>query len=73
MTTTARRTTSGNGGSSDLPMTFQEAEEQGVDDIDWGDGCDTDRGRIAIPVNNAAPCVEPWDGRRQRRGHVARA
>ena len=55
--------TSGNGGSSsDLPMTFQEAEDEGVDDIEWGDACDTDRGRIAIPVNNAAPCVEPWDG-----------
>ena len=45
-----------------LPLTFQEAEEQGRDDIDWGEGCDTDRGRLKIPIRNAAPCVEPWDG-----------
>ncbi len=58
----------GDGGSgtaqepaSGLPLTFQEAEEQGVDDVDWGEGCDTDRGRMAIPLRNAAPCVEPWD------------
>lgn len=47
--------------TGDLPITFQEAEEQGIDDIDWGEGCDTDRGRVAIPVRNAAPCIEPWD------------
>ncbi|MEQ1785622.1 MAG: hypothetical protein ABL966_01115 [Acidimicrobiales bacterium] len=46
--------------ASGLPLTFQEAEEQGRDDIEWGEGCDTDRGRIAIPIRNAAPCVEPW-------------
>lgn len=46
--------------TSGLPLTFQEAEEQGVDDIEWGEGCDTDRGRIAIPIRNAAPCLEPW-------------
>ena len=50
------------GDGSGLPLTFQEAEEQGVDDIDWGEGCDTDRGRVAVPLNNAAPCVEPWPG-----------
>lgn len=44
-----------------LPLTFQEAEEQGINDIDWGDGCDTERGRVAIPLRNAAPCVEPWE------------
>ncbi len=46
----------------DLPLTFQEAEAQGIDDIDWGPGCDTDTGRVALPLRNAAPCVEPWDG-----------
>jgi len=45
---------------SGLPLTFQEAEEAG-EDIDWGEGCDTDRGRVAVPLNNAAPCVEPWE------------
>jgi hypothetical protein len=47
--------------ASGLPLTFQEAEEEGIDDIDWGEGCDTDRGRMALPIRNAAPCVEPWD------------
>ena len=44
------------------PMTFQEAEEEGVDDIEWGDECDTDRGRLKVPLSNAAPCLEPWEG-----------
>jgi hypothetical protein len=48
--------------TSDLPLIFQEAEAQGIDDIDWGEGCDTDIGRVKIPVRNAAPCVEPWEG-----------
>lgn len=43
-----------------LPLTFQEAAAQGIDGIDWGAGCDTDVGRVAIPLRNAAPCVEPW-------------
>lgn len=54
--------TAPSGEQAGLPMTFQEAEAAGVEDIDWGDGCDLDRGRVAIPLNNAAPCVEPWDG-----------
>ena len=44
-----------------LPLTFQEAEAEGIDDIDWGVGCDTETGRVAVPLRNAAPCVEPWD------------
>ena len=43
------------------PMTFQEAEEEGIDDIEWGEGCDVDRGRMKVPVSNAAPCLEPWE------------
>lgn len=53
---------SGQPAAEGLPLTFQEAEQQGVDDIDWGEGCDTERGRIAIPLDNPAPCVEPWEG-----------
>ena len=45
-----------------LPLTFQEAKAEGIKDIDWGAGCDTDTGRIAIPLRNAAPCIEPFDG-----------
>lgn len=55
-------TTASAQGASALPLTFQEAEEQGVGDIEWGAGCDTDRGRVAIPLRNAAPCIEPWEG-----------
>jgi len=50
----------GTASGSDLPVTFQEAEASG-DDIDFGDSCDADRGRVEIPLNNAAPCIEPWD------------
>ena len=50
------------GGGSDLPLTYQEAEEQGIEgDIDWGEGCDTETGRLKVPVADAPPCVEPWD------------
>ncbi|MGQ0832256.1 MAG: hypothetical protein ACT4OV_11310 [Microthrixaceae bacterium] len=45
-----------------LPLTIQEAQDQGIDGIEWGAGCDTARGRVALPVRNAAPCVEPWTG-----------
>jgi hypothetical protein len=54
--------TGGNGeptGSDGLPLIFQDAEDP--DSIDWGDRCDTETGRVMIPVANAAPCVEPWD------------
>ena len=44
-----------------LPLTFQEAEADGIEGIDWGAGCDPDTGRVAVPLRNAAPCVEPWD------------
>lgn len=53
--------TTDGGEASGLPLTFQEAEAEGIDDIDWGEGCDTERGRVAVPLRNAAPCVEPWD------------
>jgi hypothetical protein len=50
------------GASSDLPLTFQEAEAQGTEgDIDWGEGCDTTTGRVKMPIHNAPPCIEPWD------------
>ena len=41
-------------------LTFQEAEEQG-EDIDFGDTCDPETGRVAIPLRSAAPCVEPFE------------
>ena len=41
-------------------LTFQEAEEQGAD-IDFGEGCDPETGRVAIPLRSAAPCVQPFE------------
>jgi hypothetical protein len=50
------------GTNASLPLTFQEAKAQGKEgDIKWGDGCNTETGRVKIPVSNAPPCVEPWD------------
>jgi hypothetical protein len=46
-------------GSADskLPITYQEAQKAGtVGDHDWGDGCDTTRGRIKMPSVYAPPC-----------------
>jgi hypothetical protein len=42
-------------------MTPAKAEAEGVD-VDFGPGCDTDRGLVAIPTVYAAPCVEPFEG-----------
>ncbi|MGQ0824149.1 MAG: hypothetical protein ACT4OX_03790 [Actinomycetota bacterium] len=53
----------------DLPMTFQEAQAAGTEeDIDWGPGCDTELGRMMIPITSAAPCVEPWDESQENGG-----
>jgi len=46
-----------------MPLTYAEAEEEGtVDDYDWGDNCDTERGTIKLPSVYAAPCVPVWEG-----------
>jgi hypothetical protein len=53
-------TTSASG--SNLPLTYQEAKDKGTEgDIAWGATCDTDTGRVKMPVYNAYPCVEPPD------------
>jgi hypothetical protein len=45
--------------NGDLPLTFQEAKDQGKD-IDFGPNCDPETGRIKIPTQSAPQCVEPW-------------
>jgi hypothetical protein len=46
----------------DRPPTYAEAEAAGtVDDYDWPDTCDTETGRVKIPIANAYPCIAPWD------------
>lgn len=45
------------------PMTWQKAEAEGtVDTVDWGEDCDTERGRIKVPIEVVPQCVEPFTG-----------
>jgi hypothetical protein len=45
------------------PLSFAQATEQGIaDSIDWGDRCDTSRGRLAVPDFFARPCFAPFTG-----------
>jgi len=45
------------------PFSFTDAEEAGVvDDIDWGERCDTERGRAAVPYFFAPTCYAPFEG-----------
>jgi hypothetical protein len=52
--------------SEDLPegvVPFSVAEAEGtVDEIEWGDRCDTERGQLAYPSFFAAECFAPFDG-----------
>ena len=43
------------------PMTPAKAELEGVE-VDFGEDCDTQTGRIKLPTLYAAPCVEPFEG-----------
>jgi hypothetical protein len=46
-----------------MPVTYEEAEAAGeVDDYEWPDSCDTERGTLAIPSVFAAPCVPAFEG-----------
>ncbi len=56
-------TTTGATGQITYPLTFQQAEEQGiVDQIEWGPRCDTSSGQIAVPDYFAQPCMAPFTG-----------
>jgi len=44
-----------------LPFSVAEARGQ-VDDIDWGDRCDTDEGVLAMPLSPPPECFAPYDG-----------
>ena len=55
----------GDGGSTSwaFPLSYPEAEELGVvDDIDWGERCDTSVGRIAVIDYFAPFCMAPFSG-----------
>lgn len=50
-------------GASDVPVIFDEAEAAGtLDEYEWGDTCDLESGRIAMPNLGAAPCVPAFTG-----------
>ena len=45
------------------PLSYSDAEEAGiVDDHEWGERCDTDRGQVAMPSHYAAECYLPFEG-----------
>lgn len=50
-------TTGGSSGGG--PVVINDSNR---DSIDWGPTCDVERGRLAIPLTVAAPCVEPFEG-----------
>ncbi len=49
--------------TSQLPITWAEAEEAGTtESVAWVDGCDPETGRMMLPSNYAPPCVAPVPG-----------
>jgi hypothetical protein len=49
--------------TGEMPVTYKEADESGnVDDQQWPDTCDTERGTVKIPSVYALPCVPEFDG-----------
>jgi hypothetical protein len=50
-----------NGGEITYPLSFAEAEEQGID-VAWDDRCDTELGTVAIKWFFAPPCYAPVEG-----------
>lgn len=44
-------------------LPFEVAQARGeVDDIDWGDRCDTEEGVLAMPISPPPGCFAPYDG-----------
>ncbi len=44
-----------------FPLSFSEAEEQGIE-LDFGERCDPQTGRLAVPDFFAPECYAPFDG-----------
>ena len=58
-------TTPGSGvpGEITYPLSFSQAEEQGIaDTVDWGTRCDTETGNVAVPDFFAPECYAPFTG-----------
>ncbi|UDY35763.1 hypothetical protein [Dermatobacter hominis] len=62
----AGSTTTSPSGQTQLPegvVSFSSAEADGtVEDIDWGERCDTDTGVLALPIFPAPECYKPFTG-----------
>jgi hypothetical protein len=52
----------GKDGDVNYPMSFSKAKEAGLDGLEWGDRCDTDRGQLKLPSYFANECYLPFDG-----------
>lgn len=62
-TTAAPETTAAEPAEITYPMSFPEAVEAGVaDEIEWGERCDTETGRLAVPDFFAPECYVPFEG-----------
>ncbi|MFM8564410.1 MAG: ABC transporter substrate-binding protein [Acidimicrobiia bacterium] len=62
-TDSAAPTTDGANGEWSYPLLYPQAEELGIaDTIDWGDRCDTERGRIKVNDYFAPFCAAPFEG-----------
>jgi thiol-disulfide isomerase/thioredoxin len=50
-------------GSWSYPLSYPQAEELGIEgEIEWGDRCDTERGRLAVVDFFAPFCMAPFEG-----------
>lgn len=49
-------------GDVTYPLSFRDAEAAGLDGLEWGERCDTERGQLAIPSYYAAECFLPFEG-----------
>ncbi|MFM7044797.1 MAG: ABC transporter substrate-binding protein [Ilumatobacteraceae bacterium] len=56
-------TTAGGPAEWTYPLMFPDAEELGIaDTIEWGERCDTDRGRLKVIDSFAPACAAPFSG-----------
>jgi hypothetical protein len=54
---------SGQSGQNGIPLFYNDAKASGqLDSHTWQDNCDTETGRVAIPVTNPAHCVPKFTG-----------
>ena len=53
---------SGGRANDRIPIPWAEAKESGDPDLEWGDNCDPETGRVELPSHYAPPCVVARDG-----------